>query len=117
MIKTALVAFVSVQHFLFLILEAFLWTKPIGRKIFRLSQEDADKTKAMGQNQGLYNGFLAAGLAWSLLHPQETTALELQVFFLSCVVLAGVIGAMTVSWRILVIQSLPALLALLLIWL
>lgn len=115
MIKMVLVGFVALQHLMFLVLEAFFWTKPLGRKVFRMSQEEADRTKALGQNQGLYNGFLAAGLAWSLLHPQESMANQLQVFFLSCVVLAGLIGALTVSRRILIIQGLPALVALILV--
>lgn len=91
----------------------FLWTKPTGLRVFRQSAEQARASSALAANQGLYNGFLAAGLFWSAFaHPPELAA-ALKVFFLCCVIVAGVGGAVTVSYRILLVQSLPAALALL----
>lgn len=106
-----LVAAVALLHAWFLVLEMVLWQKPLGRRTFGLSREDAATTAALAGNQGLYNGFLAAGLLWSLVegHPLDT---RLQVFFLSCVVVAAAYGAATVSRRILLVQGLPAVLAL-----
>ena len=105
---------VAFEHLWFLVLEMFLWTKPIGLRTFRQTREQAEATRVLAANQGLYNGFLAAGLAWSLLAPPDL-AVALKVFFLSCVVVAGVMGAVTVSSRILLVQSLPAAVALTLI--
>lgn len=112
-----LVAFVALSHFGFLYLEMFLWTKPIGMKIFRRSPEQARDSAPLAANQGLYNGFLAAGLAWGLFHQDPGAALELKTFFLACVVVAGVFGAATASKRILWIQALPAAVALLALYL
>ncbi len=103
-----LVAFVALQHLGFLALEMFFWTKPLGRKIFRTTESVAKDSAALAANQGLYNGFLAAGLIFSLLTSNETVAHSFQVFFLGCVIVAGVFGAATVSRRILFIQALPA---------
>ena len=103
-----LVVLVAVLHAYFLVLEMFLWTKPPGRKAFGLDAEFAEQTKALAANQGLYNGFLAAGLIWGLAADRT----DVQVFFLVCVVIAGVYGAATVNRRILVVQAVPALLAL-----
>jgi putative membrane protein len=111
-IANVLVILVALEHFWFLVLEMFLWTKPIGRRIFRQSAEQATASKALAANQGLYNGFLGAGLVWSLVASPPELAVALKVFFLSCVVLAGVVGAATVSWRILLVQAAPAALAL-----
>ena len=106
--------FVAVQHLGFLILEMFLWTHPTGRRVFRTTPEFAQASKALAANQGLYNGFLAAGLIWGLcLGP---AGIPVQTFFLICVVLAGIFGAATVSRTILVVQALPAAIALALRW-
>ena len=110
-VTDALVALVALEHLWFLVLEMFLWTKPIGLKTFRQTAEQAAATRVLAVNQGLYNGFLAAGLAWSLLAPPEL-AFPLKVFFLSCVIVAGAVGAATVSTRILLVQALPAAAAL-----
>lgn len=111
----SLVLLIAIQHFLFLLLEMFFWTKPIGLKIFRQSLEKARASKALAANQGLYNGFLSAGLIWSLFHPSIFIANELQIFFFTCIFIAGVFGAFTVSRRIFWIQAVPALLGLILV--
>lgn len=103
---------VAVLHLYFLTLEMFLWEKPLGLKTFRQDKEKAAITAVLAKNQGLYNGFLSAGLVWSLLHPDASVALQLQRFFLGCVVVAGAYGAATVNKRILFIQAVPALLGL-----
>jgi putative membrane protein len=100
------IAIVALQHLGFLVLEMFLWDKPLGMKIFRLTPERAASSKALAANQGLYNGFLAAGLLWALILGPEGRAIA--IFFLNCVVVAGVFGAATVSKRILYVQALPA---------
>jgi putative membrane protein len=117
MLLKGLVFGVALLHLYFLILEMFFWTKPLGLKVFGQSLEKAKASKVLAANQGLYNGFLAVGLLWSLLHPTTETALQLQVFFLSCVVAAGVYGAYTVSKKILWVQALPATVALVLAFL
>jgi putative membrane protein len=106
-----LVAIVALLHVGFLVLEMFLWREPLGRKVFGLDQEFADKSAGMAKNQGLYNGFLVAGLVWGLL-AGDPVGFQAKVFFLICVIIAGVFGAATVSRRILVVQALPAVLAL-----
>ena len=98
-----------------MVLEMFLWTKPLGRKTFGLSKEDAETSKTLAANQGLYNGFLAAGLLLSLLVHDPGTAFTLKVFFLGCVALAGLYGGVTAKIQILFMQGLPALIALALI--
>jgi putative membrane protein len=107
---TVLTAVVALLHVWFLVLEMFLWTKPYGRRTFKLTEERAQATKVLAANQGLYNGFLAAGLAWSLLAGAD--GLAVRYFFLGCIVVAGVFGAATVGRKILYIQALPAALAL-----
>ena len=107
-----LVALVAIEHIYILILEMFLWTKPRTLKVFGITAELAEKTKAMAANQGLYNGFLAAGLFWGLLHSNLAFGLQLQIFFLLCVIIAAIYGAFTVKKSILLVQGLPALLAL-----
>jgi putative membrane protein len=102
-------ALVALEHLWFLALEMFLWTRPLGLKVFRNTPEFARQSAALAANQGLYNGFLAAGLVWALCHPDPAVGRQLAVFFLACVVAAGVFGAATVSRRILYIQALPAL--------
>jgi putative membrane protein len=107
-----LTAIVALQHLWFMVLEMFLWTKPIGMKTFGTTAEFAEASAALVANQGLYNGFLAAGLLWALLRKSDGFAV--QVFFLSCVVVAGIFGGVTAKTSILFVQAAPALLALLL---
>lgn len=109
-----LVAVVALLHLYFLVLEMFLWTKPMGRRTFRLTPEFAQASASLAANQGLYNGFLAAGLIWSLL-AEPHFAFHLKIFFLTCVIVAGIYGAATVNRRIFWVQAAPALLALLLL--
>lgn len=109
---TAVVLLVALEHVWFLVLEMFLWTRPIGLATFRNTPERARATAALAANQGLYNGFLAAGLLWGVLHPAEPVGRQVQAFFLTCVAAAGLFGALTVSRRILYVQALPALLGL-----
>jgi putative membrane protein len=116
-IANLLVALVAVLHGYFLVLEMFLWQKPLGLKTFRNTPEKAAETAVLAANQGLYNGFLAAGLVWGLLHSAPAFAFQIKVFFLLCVIVAGVYGAATVSRRILYVQAAPAALALILLWL
>jgi putative membrane protein len=111
-VADVLVALVALLHAWFLVLEMFLWTKPIGLKTFRNSPQRARDSKVLAQNQGLYNGFLVAGLAWGLVASPPDHAFALKVFFLGCVVTAGLFGAFTVSKRIFFVQALPAILAL-----
>ena len=107
-VANVLVGLVAALHAYFLVLEMFLWTTPTGRRTFGLDAEFAEQTKALAANQGLYNGFLVAGLVWGLVADRT----DVQVFFLVCVVVAGVYGAATVNKRILFVQAVPALLAL-----
>lgn len=116
LLSMILVGLVAVEHFYFMILEIFLWTRPQGRKAFRMTEEFAKSTATLAANQGLYNGFLAAGLVWSLIG-SEDMAFALKVFFLSCVVIAGVFGAATVSKRIFFLQGAPAAMALFFVYL
>ena len=112
MIANVLVALVALLHLYFLVLEMFLWTTPKGRKVFGTTPEFAEGSKVLAANQGLYNGFLAAGLIWGLLRGDAAT----QVFFLACVLVAGLYGAATVSRKILFVQAAPAALAMLAVW-
>ena len=111
LVANILVALVALLHVYFLVLEMFLWTQPLGLRTFGQSLEKAKNTAVLAANQGLYNGFLAAGLAWGLLHPFPAIGLQIKLFFLACVVVAGVYGAYSVSRRILFVQALPAALA------
>jgi putative membrane protein len=104
---------VALLHVLFLVLEMFLWTRPPGRQLFGLSREFAASTAALAANQGLYNGFLAAGLVWGLV--SQSGGFRIQVFFLCCVIVAGVFGAVTARLAILWVQALPGALALVLV--
>jgi len=111
-ITKLLIAIVAMEHVLFLYIEMFAW-ETIGKKTFRtFPKELFTPTKAMAANQGLYNGFLVAGLVWSLLITDPIWSEYVAVFFLSCVVIAGIFGAVTVSKRIFFIQAVPALVAL-----
>ena len=116
-IANGLVALVAALHIYFLTLEMFLWTRPLGLKTFRNSPEKAADSAVLAANQGLYNGFLAAGLVWGLVQPNAAFAFQIKVFFLLCVIVAGAYGAATVSRKILFVQAAPAVLALILLWL
>ena len=107
------VALVALLHLYFLVLEMFFWEKPLGLRIFGLTPEFAKASKNLAANQGLYNGFLAAGLMWGLF--LETAGGSIRLFFLGCVVVAGVFGAATVNRRILWIQALPGTIAIFLV--
>ena len=107
------VALVALLHLYFLVLEMFFWDKPLGLRVFRLTPEFAKASKALAANQGLYNGFLAAGLAWGLI--LGTAGDPIKIFFLCCVVVAGAVGAATVNRRILWVQALPGAIALALV--
>lgn len=107
-VANILVALVAALHAYFLVLEMFLWTKPAGLAAFGQTPEFAEASKTLAANQGLYNGFLVAGLVWGLIDD----SLAFKVFFLGCVIVAGVYGAATVSRKILVVQAVPAALGL-----
>lgn len=109
------IAIVALLHAYFLVLEMFLWDKPLGLKTFRQTPESAAVTKVLAANQGLYNGFLAAGLAWGLWLGVE--GFSVKVFFLSCVNIAGLYGAASVGKKILFVQALPAAIGLVLLYL
>ena len=110
-VATVLVAVVALVHVYIVVLEMVLWTTPRGRAAFGLTPEFAEQTKALAGNQGLYNGFLAAGLVWGLVGPDHLR-FGFQVFFLLCVIVAGLYGAATASRRILFVQAVPGALAL-----
>ncbi|GAA3287709.1 DUF1304 domain-containing protein [Dactylosporangium vinaceum] len=107
-VADVLVAVVALLHLYFMVLEMFLWTAPRTRAAFGTTEEFAVASKALAANQGLYNGFLVAGLAYGLI----TGSVAFQVFFLVCVIVAGIYGAATASRRILLVQALPGALAL-----
>ena len=111
-IAITLIYLVAALHLVFLVMEMFLWETPTGRRSFGTSVEQAAQSKALAANQGLYNGFLAAGLVWGALTDQRPVA----IFFLICVAVAGVFGAITVNSRIFMIQALPALIAIAFLW-
>lgn len=108
-----LVALVALIHIYIMVLEMVLWTGPRGQKAFGLTPEFAQQTRTLAANQGLYNGFLAAGLIWGLVHPAPEFGWQIQMFFLACVAVAGLYGAATASRKILFIQAIPAVLAML----
>ena len=107
-VLTGLVAFL---HLYFLVLEMFLWTTPFGMKTFKRTRDEQEQTKILAGNQGLYNGFLAAGLVWAIA-TGDPFGYSLKLFFLSCVVIAGLYGAATASRAILFVQAIPAAAAL-----
>ena len=109
------VALVALLHLYFVVLEMFLWDKPLGRRTFGLTPEFAAASRSLAANQGLYNGFLAAGLIWGL--SLGAAGDSIKFFFLACVVIAGVFGAATASRKILWVQALPGAVALALVWL
>ena len=108
-IALLLVAIVALGHVGFLVLEMFLWTDPVGHRIFGTTPEFAAQSAVLAANQGLYNGFLAAGLLWGLIAGRR----DLKIFFLACMIVAGVYAGLTVKMSILYVQALPGLLALL----
>lgn len=110
-----LILLIALEHLAFLVLEMFFWTKKSGRKIFNNSLEKAEQTKVLAANQGLYNGFLAVGLIFSLLYPKPEVGSHISLFFLSCIFVAGVYGVYSVNKIIFFIQGLPALIAIVLI--
>lgn len=118
-VAVVLVLAVAALHAWFLVLEMFLWTTPTGRRTFGTTREFAEASKALAANQGLYNGFLAAGLLWALVQAgwQVSAASPALTFFLGCVIVAGLFGAATASRKILFVQALPAALALFAVWL
>lgn len=115
MVANTLVALIALAHVWFLVLEMFLWQKPLGLKTFQQTPEMAASTAVLAANQGLYNGFLVAGLVWSLTLPSPF-ALSVKTFFLACVLVAGVYGGATAKRTILYIQGLPAAIALLVLY-
>ncbi|HEY4915114.1 MAG TPA: DUF1304 domain-containing protein [Candidatus Dormibacteraeota bacterium] len=112
-----MVAIVAALHVYFLVLEMFLWRTPFGRRTFATTQEAAASSAVLAANQGLYNGFLAAGLVWGLFAYGVVSGRAILTFFLVCVIVAGLYGGATVNRRIVLIQSLPAAIALALVWL
>ncbi len=108
----ALILFIAFLHLYFLILEMFLWTKPIGLKVFRQSLQKAQESKILAMNQGLYNGFLTAGLLVGVFSANLQIGFAFKLFFLICVVVAGLFGGATVSKRIFYVQAGPAIIAL-----
>ncbi len=114
-LKNILVIFVAVLHVYILYIEMFLWNKPKGLKIFRMTQAQADNSKVLAANQGLYNGFLAAGLFWSVFVADPVQSFQLSVFFLGCVIVAALYGGYTVGKKILMVQGTPAALALIIV--
>ena len=114
LISILLVLLIALLHIYFLVLEMFLWTTPYGLKTFHMTPNQGDATKVLAQNQGLYNGFLAAGLIWSLF--LGTNGQVVQMFFLICILIAGIFGGVTVGRKVFLIQGLPALIALFTHW-
>ncbi len=111
-ISLILVALVAVEHLYILYIEMFGWTTPRVRKTFGTTPEFAEASRSLAANQGLYNGFLAAGLLWGLVHPTPVVGTQIQIFFLGCVLVAAIFGALTAKRSILYVQGAPALLAL-----
>ena len=113
-ISSLVIGLIALLHIYILVLEMFLWDKPAGLKAFGHSQEMASHSKVLAANQGLYNGFLAAGLCWGLYLGESGFAIN--VFFLSCIVIAGIYGGLTAKFKIIYIQAVPAILALALLY-
>lgn len=109
-LSTVLVALVALLHFYFMLLEMFFWVKPLGLRTFGIKAEFAKASESLAANLGLYNGFLAAGLIWGL--SLGANGLSIKIFFLSCIIIAGVFGALTANRKIFFIQALPAAVAL-----
>ena len=113
LLASVVVALIALLHLWFLVLEMFLWTRPSGRRAFGLSEDFAQQSKVLAANQGLYNGFLAAGLLWGLWLGAGGRPVVL--FFLGCILVAGVFGGLTATRKVLWIQALPALLGIVLV--
>jgi putative membrane protein len=111
-----LILLVALEHAWFLVLEMFLWQAPLGLRTFANTPERARATAVLAANQGLYNGFLAAGLVFAVLYPDPAAARAIATFFLVCIVIAGAYGGWSVSRRILLVQALPALVAMAALW-
>jgi putative membrane protein len=109
------VGLVALEHLYILYLEMFAWTTPRVQRLFGTTAEIARDSKVLAANQGLYNGFLAAGLVWSLVHPSTTTGTQICLFFLGCVIVAAIYGGLTAKRSILWVQGGPALIAFLLV--
>ncbi|URJ47603.1 DUF1304 domain-containing protein [Paenibacillus polymyxa] len=116
LLSSILVGIVALEHVYILILEMFLWTTPRAMRTFGTSKELAEASKSLAANQGLYNGFLAAGLVWGLFYPDTVIGQQIQLFFVICVVVAALYGALTANKSILLKQGLPAILALTSLW-
>ena len=110
-LKRVLVGLVALEHLYFLYLEMFAWTTPRVQRQFGTTPDFAHASRVLAANQGLYNGFLAAGLLWGMVHPRAAVGTQIQRFFLGCVLVAGLYGSLTVKRSILVVQGGPALLA------
>lgn len=115
-IANTFVALVAALHVYFLTLEMFLWTKPTGLRVFGNTLAKAKDSAVLAANQGLYNGFLAAGLIWGLVHSSAAFGFQIKVFFLACVIVAGLYGGYSVGKRIVLVQALPAAVAMLLLF-
>lgn len=112
LVRNIFLVLVALLHFYILILEMFFWTKPKGLKTFGMNLQQAESQKILAANQGLYNGFLAAGLLWAALHPQPEFSQQLAYFFTTCVIIAALYGAFSARRKILFIQGTPGLIAL-----
>lgn len=117
LISNILVGIVAALHAYILVLEMFLWTTPTGQRAFNMTAQKAQETAVLAANQGLYNGFLAAGLVYGLIASNTAVGFHFKVFFLLCVMAAGLYGGYSVSSRIIMIQTVPAAIALLFVWL
>lgn len=106
-----LILFVALEHILFMVLEMFYWNRKLGRKIFGHNREDGEKSRVLAANQGLYNGFIAAGLIWGVAHPSTSLGQQIILFFLICATIAGIYGGLTAKKSIVFIQGLPAFIA------
>jgi putative membrane protein len=114
LVTQILIGFVALLHLYFLALEMFFWDKPLGRRVFNLTPEFATASKTLAANQGLYNGFLAAGLIWSLILGGHE-GFHVAIFFLTCIIVAGIYGGLTVNKRIFFFQAMPAIVALIML--
>lgn len=117
LIANILTGIVAALHAYFLVLEMFFWTKPLGLRVFNLTLEKAQDSAVLAANQGLYNGFLAVGLLYGIFAANTVVGFHFKVFFLLCVIAAGLYGGYSVSPRILYVQALPAAIALVFVWL
>ena len=117
LISNILVGIVAALHAYFLVLEMFFWTQPLGLRVFNMTAQKAQDSAVLAANQGLYNGFLAVGLLYGIFAANDAVGFQFKVFFLLCVIAAGLYGGYSVSTRIIYIQAVPAMIALLFVWL